>query len=677
MRRTDPSVPVGKSSPAESAQTSGGLLAFFKYHGVWAPGVRLFRRVGFRAKAALISTAFLVPLAVLAWNNFQAAQAQIGFATKERLGVEALRGFMPVVAGLTAARNATRATMGGYEASADLARARADVDSALGRFDAFLNASGDPLGVRAAHDRLMTVWSATASAGAGAGAGAVGQARTEYGPVVEVAASLIRDIGDNSNLVLDPDVDSFYLVNALVLSLPRVVEEVGQLWGWSTYAAAKGGLSDEEARRYTVWLAGVRRGSADVVGHFERALSATPELMATVDLGAAQAALDYADAVALPDAFLGTGANAPAQIYAQGRDALTKVLSVYAGALPALDGLLEARQQRLAHARDLVLMVTLACLLLAAYLFQSFYLVMNGGLEEVRRHLKAMTDSDLTTTPRPWGRDETASLMLSLADMQASLRAIVTDVRTGSDSIVLGCTEIASGSSDLSHRTEETAASLEESASAMEQIAATVRRTAEGSNEAARLASENATVAGRGGTSISTLVATMQEMQASSRRIEDIIGVIDGIAFQTNILALNAAVEAARAGEEGRGFAVVAGEVRTLAQRSAGAAREIRQLIHASVGKVADGVRVVNEAGQSMQDIVDNARRVDALVCSIATGANEQSTGVSQVGLSIQEIDRATQSNAALVEQTAAAAGSLRQQAEQLAARVARFRLAA
>jgi methyl-accepting chemotaxis protein len=675
MRRTDPSVPVGKSSPAESAQTSGGLLAFFKYHGVWAPGVRLFRRVGFRAKAALISTAFLVPLAVLAWNNFQAAQAQIGFATKERLGVEALRGFMPVVAGLTAARNATRATMGGYDAGADLARARADVDGALSRFDAFLNASGDPLGVRAAHDRLKTVWSATASTGAGASA--VGQARTEYGPVVEVAASLIRDIGDNSNLVLDPDVDSFYLVNALVLSLPRVVEEVGQLWGWSTYAAAKGGLSDEEARRYTVWLAGVRRGSADVVGHFERALSATPELMATVDLGAAQAALDYADAVALPDAFLGTGANAPAQIYAQGRDALTKVLSVYAGALPALDGLLEARQQRLAHARDLVLMVTLACLLLAAYLFQSFYLVMNGGLEEVRRHLKAMTDSDLTTTPRPWGRDETASLMLSLADMQASLRAIVTDVRTGSDSIVLGCTEIASGSSDLSHRTEETAASLEESASAMEQIAATVRRTAEGSNEAARLASENATVAGRGGTSISTLVATMQEMQASSRRIEDIIGVIDGIAFQTNILALNAAVEAARAGEEGRGFAVVAGEVRTLAQRSAGAAREIRQLIHASVGKVADGVRVVNEAGQSMQDIVDNARRVDALVCSIATGANEQSTGVSQVGLSIQEIDRATQSNAALVEQTAAAAGSLRQQAEQLAARVARFRLAA
>jgi len=661
------------SSPAGSVNTPQGLIGFFRYHGVWAPGVRLFRRIGFRAKAALISAAFLVPLAVLAWNHAQSAREQIGFTAKERLGVEAIRSFVPVLTGLTTVRNAVRATLGGHDPGDDHVRARAEVERSLNAFGAFLQRSGDPLGLRPSHDRLAAAWSA-ALAVAGT---ADGQGRTAFGPVVAAAGNLLREIGDNSNLVLDPDIDSFYLMNALVLTMPRVVEEVGQLWGWSTFAVAKGALGPDDARRYAVWISGARRGSADVLGHLERTFAATPRLKAAIDLASIQAIADYADSVERPDAGIGGKPASAADAYAMGRDALARLSTTYAAALPVLDGLLDARQMRLERARDVVFAVTVACLLLAAYLFQSFYLVMNGGLEEVRRHLRAMTDSDLTTTPRPWGRDETASLMQSLAEMQDSLRAIVSDVRAGSDGIVLGCTEIAAGSNDLSQRTEQTAASLQESASAMEQIAATVRHTAEGSSEAARLAAQNAEVAGRGGASIAVLVETMQDVQASSRRIEDIIGVIDGIAFQTNILALNAAVEAARAGEEGRGFAVVAGEVRTLAQRSSNAAREIRQLIHASVGKVADGVRVVNDAGQSMLDIVDNARRVDALVSVIATGANEQSLGVSQVGQSIQEIDRATQSNAALVEQTAAAAGSLRQQAERLAARVARFRLAA
>ena len=282
-------------------------------------------------------------------------------------------------------------------------------------------------------------------------------------------------------------------------------------------------------------------------------------------------------------------------------------------------------------------------------------------------------DSDIDVR----GSDETAELLAALKRMNESLGGIVMRVRAGSENIATASQQIAQGNQDLSQRTEEQASALQQTAASMEQLGATVKQNADNARQANQLALGASGVAAEGGTVVAQVVETMRGINDSSSRIADIIGVIDGIAFQTNILALNAAVEAARAGEEGRGFAVVAGEVRTLAQRSAGAAREIRQLIHASVGKVADGVRVVNEAGQSMQDIVDNARRVDALVCSIATGANEQSTGVSQVGLSIQEIDRATQSNAALVEQTAAAAGSLRQQAEQLAARVARFRLAA
>ncbi|MFM9915886.1 MAG: methyl-accepting chemotaxis protein, partial [Rhizobacter sp.] len=317
------------------------------------------------------------------------------------------------------------------------------------------------------------------------------------------------------------------------------------------------------------------------------------------------------------------------------------------------------------------------CVALAGYLFYSFYLVTQGGIRETQKHLEAMTEGDLTTSPRPWGRDEAANLMLSLADMQVSLRKIVSQVRGASDSIVHASTEIASASLDLSQRTEETAANLEESASSMEEISSTVRLTSDNTAQAAQLAMNNMTAADRGGAVIGEMVNTMQDIQTSSRKIAEIIGTIDGIAFQTNILALNASVEAARAGEQGRGFAVVASEVRSLAQRSAQAAKEIKELIEASVEKVESGTQVVRGAGDTMHQLVDNARRMSSLLGEIATSANEQSAGITQVGASVQDLDRMTQQNAALVEETAAAANSLKDQAVDLATEVAKFKLPA
>jgi methyl-accepting chemotaxis protein len=340
-----------------------------------------------------------------------------------------------------------------------------------------------------------------------------------------------------------------------------------------------------------------------------------------------------------------------------------------------LEALLQAREQGAVRMRNLTLAITVGSLLLVLYLFHSFFLVMRGGLAEVERHLKAMTDGDLTTNPSPWGSDEAAALMVTLTQMQGSLRGIVTEVRLASDGLVQASDEIASASTDLSQRSEQAAANLEESASAMEQISATVLQSADTTRTVSQLASENASVADQGGRTISQVVTSMQAVQASSTQISEIIGVIDGIAFQTNILALNAAVEAARAGEHGRGFAVVASEVRALAQRSSSAAREIKTLITDSVERVEAGTRVVGAAGSEMAELVSKAERMKALMTEIFTSTTEQSAGVRQVGGSIQALDQQTQQNAALVEQTAAAAAGLHHQAIALADRVARFRL--
>ena len=319
--------------------------------------------------------------------------------------------------------------------------------------------------------------------------------------------------------------------------------------------------------------------------------------------------------------------------------------------------------------------VLVGVLLVAGYLFLCFYKVMDGGLNETRRHLHAITEGDLSSSPSPWGHDEAAELMRDLARMQDSLRHMVLRVRVTSDQIVHSSDEIANGAMDLSARTEQAAANLEESAASMEEISATVTSSAEHTAEASQLARQNAQTAADGGRVMQEVARTMEGIRTSSARIADIIGTIDGIAFQTNILALNAAVEAARAGEQGRGFAVVASEVRMLAQRSAEAAKEIKTLISSSVEQVEAGTATVNRAGETIGQIVTGSQRVDQLLGEVASGAREQSLGIAQIGQAVQELDRATQQNAALVEETAAASSTMKQQADSLAGEVARFRL--
>jgi len=273
------------------------------------------------------------------------------------------------------------------------------------------------------------------------------------------------------------------------------------------------------------------------------------------------------------------------------------------------------------------------------------------------------------------GKDETAQLMQALEQMQQSLGKIVTSVRQNAESVSTASAQIASGNSDLSARTEQQASSLQETAASMEELGSTVRQNADNAMQANQLASAASKVATDGGEVVGQVVVTMKEINDSSKKIVDIISVIDGIAFQTNILALNAAVEAARAGEQGRGFAVVASEVRSLAQRSAEAAKEIKTLISASVERVEAGTSLVDKAGTTMTEVVSSIRRVTDIMGEISAASSEQSRGVAQIGEAVTQMDQATQQNAALVEESAAAAESLRGQAQQLVSTVAVFKL--
>jgi methyl-accepting chemotaxis protein len=295
-------------------------------------------------------------------------------------------------------------------------------------------------------------------------------------------------------------------------------------------------------------------------------------------------------------------------------------------------------------------------------------------IEQAVQLAEQVAGGDLTRHVEVNGRDEAARLLTALGSMTDALSGLVGRVRAGSDSIASGSSEIARGNEDLSQRTEQQASNLQETAASMEQLSGTVRNTADIARQANELAVSASQAAEQGGRVVHDVVHTMEDIRVSSRKVNDIIGVIDGIAFQTNILALNAAVEAARAGEQGRGFAVVAAEVRSLAQRSAEAAREIKALIGASVGKVEGGSKLVGDAGRTMEDIVARVRKVSEMIGQISAAAGEQSQGIGQVSDAVSQLDQVTQQNAALVEQLAAAAGSLNSRSAELLGSVAAFR---
>ena len=358
------------------------------------------------------------------------------------------------------------------------------------------------------------------------------------------------------------------------------------------------------------------------------------------------------------------------------------------GYLAKLDGLRKRMASQLAQGQERnatlaqtsrVLLMAAAALavVLGAFMAWTATRSITRPVQQAVDAATAIAQGDLALQIPTGAQDETGQLLRALTDMQGRLAALVADVRRNADGVATASAEIAQGNHDLSARTEHQASALEQTAASMEELGSTVRQNADNARAANQLAVNASTVATRGGEVVAEVVDTMKGINESSRKISDIIGVIDGIAFQTNILALNAAVEAARAGEQGRGFAVVASEVRSLAQRSADAAKEIKSLIGASVERVEQGSHLVDRAGATMTEVVSAIRRVTDIVGEISAASSEQSSGVAQVGEAVTQMDQATQQNAALVEQSAAAAASLRNQASLLVDAVAVFKLSA
>jgi methyl-accepting chemotaxis protein len=653
-----------------SAQTfpSTGLGEFFRYHGWLAPGVRLFRAIAFRAKAAWVSLAFVIPLLVMLGFLGSGAREQMETARSERAGITYVRPVLDLVRLAQARRQAATAR------ASELGEHQAKVKATFDKVMAMHAALGKDFEEAHEFEVLQKAHDALIQSPVEATPDDTFKAHTDY---VAAAMDLLSQIADGSQLSLDPDLDTYHMMNLAILRGPLQYENTSRLLGMGGLILASKELTPRRRDWITKWDAVQDYLDKDVENAYHEGIERTPEVAKPFDMKGTNAAADAFRGMVRTQ-LLGTAlAGDEAAFRAAGTAALDKQVELGARVLDRLDSQLQARIDRIGSTLAFQVGLSAFFVAVAAYMMLAFYKVMMGGLQEVSAHLKEITAGNLTTAPQPWGRDEAAELMVDLREMQVSLRQMVLRVRHSSDEIVHASSEIASGAMDLSARTEQAAANLEQSASSMEEMSSTVKSTAENTQEASRVARHNAEVAAAGGQAMTDVVATMEGIHSSSAQIGEIVGTIDSIAFQTNILALNAAVEAARAGESGRGFAVVASEVRTLAQRSAAAAREIKALISTSVDQVANGTAVVRKAGDTIQEIVASSRRVDQLLDEISTSAREQSLGVGQIGQAVSELDRMTQQNAALVEQTAAAASAMKDQAGALAQQVSRFRIPA
>ncbi len=607
------------------------------------------------------------------------AEAELASTRQEVAGLQPSAALLKLIRLTQQHRGLTATVLGGKaEAEGQRAERQREVDQALGEFAALAAGIEDPKfaeGWQQVQQQWKTLSAQVAQRQLAAPASFAG-----HSALVELQLDLHGRIVSHYGLNLDPEPVSYHLVIATMTQLPQLAEQLGKLRGSGAGILARGQATVAD-RAMLGGLSESARGEMHrLLTTLERALEHDPALRERMagPIEQARAGVERTREMLRTDLIEAEALTLPSAEYFQATTkAIDQVFAVHGLASEALAGALQARTARLQRTEWLVIGLSVLMVGLCGLLARSIVRTILQATDDARRMAERIAAGDLSPEPLRAGEDELGRMVQAMEAMRLSLTEVVGTVRENAVSVAAASAQIAQGNIDLSSRTEQQAAALQQTAATMDQLGSTVSHNADHAREADGLAREASTLASRGGEMVSQVVGTMSGISEASRKIGDIIGVIDSIAFQTNILALNAAVEAARAGEQGRGFAVVATEVRNLAQRSAEAAREIKALISTSVERVEQGVSLVDQTGRSVGEVVASIRRVSDIVAQISAASAEQSTGVAQVGQAVTQMDRATQQNAALVEQSAAAAGTLKSQAEQLVDAVARFRIAA
>ncbi|CAN7705654.1 methyl-accepting chemotaxis protein [Acidovorax sp. LjRoot118] len=623
----------------------------------------------------------LIALAMTALPTFmymRDALQDMATARQEARGAPPLLALNKVVQGMLVHRGLSASMLGGNEAlAARRPAAREAVEKALADVATRFAEAGVPAADEATWKQLRQTWQALEQAVAARGLQPA-QSTAQHTQLIAAVMRLNETLLHHYGLALDPGQDTSALVQASLVHVPMLGEKLGVMRAQGSAALSGKALAPEGKGGLMALQQRVVELQGDTLRSLERAMVHNPVFRHALG-GPAQAvntqvqqALQRADREVIGAAEL----SAPASDYF---DEFTRTIdALYALNAQAMDLLNGALQERVSGLqRQLLWQLGLlaVALAVAVALGRTFVRSITVPLAQAVQLSNAVAQGDLRGTATAHGTDEVGQLMAALVQMRRQLTDVVSQVRGGSEGVATASAQIAQGNNDLSARTESQASALEETAASMEELSSTVRQNADSARQASALAGNARTIAVQSGDVVTQVVQTMQDISASSKKIADIIGVIDGIAFQTNILALNAAVEAARAGEQGRGFAVVASEVRSLAGRSAEAAREIRTLIHASVERVEQGNLLVERAGGTMHEVVAAIGRVNDIMGEISAASHEQSLGVAQVGEAVTQMDQATQQNAALVEEMAAAASSLQGQAEELVQVVSVFRV--